>query len=154
MTPRRLLLSGLLAVFSAGLSPLAAPAQGGWQENSIEIAKASTEHEWPFSVDRGELKCVIFGGQRLVLFIEPDTNDPDWFAQGVAYDIPRSVIVSTNPLEIFASLEDVDLFLPFDSDLAVLIRRLAPFAAMGQALCDALQASGAANGDDHMEDGE
>ena len=106
---------------------------------AIEISRYGVAHEWPFSVDRGELSCFIFGGQRIVLFTEPDTNDPDWFVKGIPYDSPRSVIVSTNPLEIFASLEDADLFLPFDSDFAVLIARLAPYAAMGQELCEQLE---------------
>ncbi|MBX3530044.1 MAG: hypothetical protein KF849_05530 [Rhizobiaceae bacterium] len=109
-------------------------------EKSIEISKDAVAHEWPFSVDRGDLSCFIFAQTRLVFFREPDTNDPDWFIKDIPYRTPRSVIVSTNPLEIFASLEDADLFLPFDSDFAVLIKRLAPFVVMGQALCEELLA--------------
>jgi hypothetical protein len=111
-------------------------------EKSIEISKDATAHEWPFSIERGELSCFIFAQYRLVFFREPDPNDPDWYIKNIPYQTPRSVIVSTNPLEIFASLEDAELFLPFDSDFAVLIRRLTPFVAMGQALCEELIAEG------------
>jgi hypothetical protein len=131
-----------------GMTPAVSLAEDAWQEKAIEIAQATTPHEWPFTVDRGELKCIIFGGQRLVLFTEPDTNDPDWFVKNIPYEIPRSVIVSTNPLEIFASLEDADLFLPFDADFVVLIKRLTPYAAMGQALCTELLAGGDDAGDE------
>lgn len=133
--------AALAAAIVLGAGPAALPAVAGddpWREKAIRISKAGTEHEWPFSVDEGELKCFIFAGSRMVLFTEPDLNDPDWFIEGIPYEMPRSVIVSTNPLEIFAALEDADLFLPFDSDFAVLIRRLAPFVAMGQALCEEL----------------
>ncbi len=137
------------AAMPLGLAAATEPATAHTMEKSIPIARADIEHEWPFSVDSGELSCFIFAGTRMVFFREPDTNDPEWFFKGIPYDLPRSVIVSTNPLEIFASLEDADLFLPFDSDFAVLIRRLAPFVAMGQALCDELLAEGDdAEGDD------
>lgn len=133
------------------LMPLAAQAALPY-EKSIEISKDTTAHEWPFSVERGELSCFIFAQTRLVFFREPDVNDPDWFIKNIPYQTPRSVIVSTNPLEIFASLEDADLFLPFDSDFAVLIRRLAPFVAMGQALCEKLLAERQAEDADGSED--
>lgn len=129
----------------------ASAADDPWREKAIEIARDEIPHEWPFSVDSGELKCVIFAGRRMVLFTEPDGNDPDWFIKDIPYDMPRSVIVSTNPMEIFAALEDADLFLPFDSDFAVLIERLVPFVAMGQALCEELLAEG---GGEDPDDGE
>lgn len=132
------LMSGLIA---APLLAMPAAAQAALPyEKSIEISKDAVAHEWPFSVERGELSCFIFGAIRLVFFREPDVNDPDWFIKNIPYQTPRSVIVSTNPLEIFASLEDADLFLPFDSDFAVLIGRLKPFVAMGQVLCEELLA--------------
>ncbi len=129
----------LLATAMIAAPLLAAPmALALPYEKSIEISKDAIAHEWPFSVERGELSCFIFAEHRLVFFQEPDTSDPDAFIKGIPYEIPRSVIVSTNPLEIFASLEDADLFLPFDSDFAVLIKRLSPFVAMGQKLCEEL----------------
>jgi hypothetical protein len=131
-----------------GMAPGLSLAEDAWREKAIDIAKATTPHEWPFTVENGELKCIIFGGQRLVLFTEPDTNDPDWFVKNIPYQMPRSVIVSTNPFEVLASLEDADLFLPFDADFVVLIKRLTPYAAMGQALCEVLLAGGDDAGDE------
>lgn len=131
----------LVVSLTMALSAVAALAESEpWLTREIPLSRAGTEHEWPFSVDEGRLQCFIFSGMRTVFFKEPDRNDPDWFFKGIPYKMPRSVIVSVNPLEIFAGLEDADLFLPFDSDFAVLIRRLAPFAAMGQALCEELLA--------------
>lgn len=98
----------------------------------IEIAKAETAHEWPFSVERGDLTCVPWGDRKVVIFSEPWRTDvPQEFGNMTP---PRSVIVSTNPLALFASLEDRALYAPFDG-LETLIRRLAPFETMGLALC-------------------
>jgi len=98
----------------------------------LEISKADSAHEWPFSVDRGELACVAIGGQRTVIFSESWRTDvPQEFGN---MTLPRSGIVSANPLALLASQEDRALYAPFDS-LEVLIRRLAPFEAMGLALC-------------------
>ena len=137
------MLRSLATAVALPLGLAALPASGALAqpyEKRIEISRATVEHEWPFSVDEGELSCFIFAGRGIVFFREPDRNDPDWFVKGIPYDEPRSVIVSTNPLEIFVSLEDADLFLPFDSDFAVLIRRLMPFVEMGQSLCRELRA--------------
>jgi hypothetical protein len=98
----------------------------------VEIGKADSEFEWPFSVERGDLTCVAMGGQKVVIFSEPWRTDvPQEFGNMTP---PRSVIVSTNPLALLASLEDRALYAPFDS-LETLIRRLAPFETMGLALC-------------------
>ena len=48
--------------------------------------------------------------------------------------LPRSVVVSTNPIALFASYEDRALYAPY-ATLEELLRRLAPFEAMGQKLC-------------------
>jgi hypothetical protein len=98
----------------------------------MEISKADSEYEWPFSVDRGELTCVAMGSQKVVIFFEPWRTDvPQEFGNMTP---PRSVIVSTNPLALFATLEDRALYAPFDN-LEALIKRLAPFETMGLALC-------------------
>lgn len=100
----------------------------------IEIAKATSPHEWPFSVEKGDLTCVQLGQVRGVIFSEPWRTDvPQEFGN---MTLPRSVIVSANPLAIFASYEDRSLYAPYDS-LETLIRRLAPFEAMGTRLCEA-----------------
>ena len=98
----------------------------------MEIARGDTSHEWPFSVERGRLACVAVQGQETVLFSEPWRDDvPQEFGN---MTLPRSVVVSTNPIALLASLEDRTLYLPFDS-LETLIRRLAPFETLGRKLC-------------------
>lgn len=99
----------------------------------MEIARGDVEHEWPFSVDAGTLTCVEIGTQRTVLFSEPWRTDVPQEIGNMTP--PRSVIVSANPIAILASLEDKDLYLPFDG-LETLIVRLAPFEAIGSKLCD------------------
>jgi hypothetical protein len=94
----------------------------------IEIDKASAEGEWPFSVDRGKLSCVELSNQRFVFFSEKPASDD-------LVDIAnrRTVVVSTNPLTYFASFEDRALYAPFNN-LETLIKRLAPYEAMGTKL--------------------
>lgn len=104
----------------------------------IEIKRGATPHEWPFAVDAGKLVCVQFGEQRVVLFSEPWRTDvPQEFGN---MTLPRSVVVSANPIAIFASAEVRTLYAPFDS-LETLIRRLGPFEAMGTLLCEREEAS-------------
>lgn len=98
----------------------------------MEIGRGDTAHEWPFSVERGKLTCVALAGQRTVLFSEPWRTDMPQELGNMT--LPRSVIVSTNPIALFASLEDRALYLPFE-DIETLIRRLAPFETLGRGLC-------------------
>lgn len=98
----------------------------------MEIGRDDTEHEWPFSVERGTLTCVAVQGQETVLFSEPWRIDVPQELGNMS--LPRSVVVSANPFALMASLEDRALYLPFDS-LETLIRRLAPFETMGRKLC-------------------
>lgn len=98
----------------------------------MPIDRATSTHEWPFSIDRGTLSCVAMDGQRVVIFSEPWPDVP--IEQLDVMNPPRSVIVSANVLLLLASVEDRSLYLPFDS-LETLIRRLAPFETMGGALC-------------------
>lgn len=124
MSPR---LAGALALAGA----LSAPV---WASSFPEIAisRATSPHEWPFSVDEGTLTCVELDRQRTVIFSEPWRTD---VAQELGdMTLPRSVIVSANPLALLAGIEDRSLYLPFDS-LETLIKRLAPFERMGWALC-------------------
>lgn len=122
---------GLTVPVAAMLSGVGASA-GSFPQTPI--ARGDVEHEWPFSVDSGTLTCVEFGNQRTVLFSEPWRTDVPQEIGNMT--LPRSVVVSANPLAILASLEDKDLYLPFD-DLQTLIRRLAPFETMGRKLCGA-----------------
>jgi hypothetical protein len=99
----------------------------------IVIRKQDTAHEWAFSIDEGTLTCVDYGGQRHVFFAEILTDEE----MGEIGDmtLPRSVVVTTNPLAFLATIDNRELYAPFDS-LETLIRRLAPFETMGRALCD------------------
>jgi len=118
--------------FAAGTAERAVQPASTFPE--IAIRKGEIQHEWPFSVEEGRLACVDFQGQRIVIFSEPWREDvPQEFGN---MTLPRSVIVSANPLALLASLEDRSLYLPFDG-LETLIRRLAPFERIGAELCEA-----------------
>jgi len=129
------------AFVAAGMATaLAAPA--GWMDvdsqyggalPELAIRSSDSAHDWPFSVETGTLTCVEVSGQKVVLFSEPWREDvPQVYGN---MTLPRSVIVSTNPFALLASIEDRALYRPFDS-LETLIVRLAPFEKMGRALCD------------------
>ncbi|CAN7239489.1 hypothetical protein [Aminobacter aminovorans] len=96
------------------------------------ISRSDNEAEWPFSVASGLLACVWSGGRRVVSFIEtPDDPDDEHDAAP-----GRHVIVSANPFELtFLNISSRDLFLPADN-VEALIKRVAPFEALGQRLCD------------------
>lgn len=97
------------------------------------IRKDEAPHEWAFSLDEGTLTCIEFGGQRTVFFAEILPDD-EMFVDGRVV-LPRSVIVTTNPLNFLVTVEHRELYASFDT-LEILIRRLAPFETMGRALCD------------------
>lgn len=116
------------------LAPLPAGAeQPVLADNEAPLARGDHPHEWPFSVDTGTLSCTAIGGQRVVIFSEPWRTDvPQEFGN---MTLPRSVIVSANPFGLLASAEDRSLYLPFDT-LETLIKRLAPYEAIGTRLCE------------------
>lgn len=120
---RALLLGAWLLLWS-GAAAFAFP--------EMEIGRGDTDHEWPFAVERGRLACVAVHGQETVLFSEPWRTDVPQVPGNMT--LPRSVVVSTNPFALMASLEDRALYLPFDS-LETLILRLAPFETIGRKLC-------------------
>ncbi|RJT30964.1 hypothetical protein D3227_29405 [Mesorhizobium waimense] len=95
------------------------------------ISRAENETGWPFSVDAGVLACV-WSGQKVVSFLEnrpADLEDSQTFQ-------PRHVIVTTDPVLLtFGNMADRELFGPAAS-IEERIRQVAPFAALGQKLCD------------------
>jgi hypothetical protein len=134
-------MSAVPALVAAGMATaLAAPA--GWVNvdsqyggilPEMAIRASDSTHDWPFSVEAGTLTCVEIDRQKVVLFSEPWREDvPQEYGN---MTLPRSVVVSTNPFALLASIEDRALYLPFDS-VETLIGRLAPFEEMGRALCD------------------
>lgn len=97
-----------------------------------KISRSGNEDGWPFSVTSGLLACVWSGGRKVVSFVEEvDAPDDD-------HEAPpgRHVIVSANPFELtFLNIANRDLFLPVDK-VETLIKRVAPFSALGERLCD------------------
>jgi hypothetical protein len=96
------------------------------------ISRAGNEANWPFSVDDGVLACVWSGGQKVVMFLE---NGPSDLGEDDTFE-PRRVIVTTDPMQLtIGNMAYRDLFRPAAS-VEERIRLVAPFAAMGQRLCD------------------
>jgi hypothetical protein len=130
------MLAGLSLAAALPLLPVGEGDAGAMRAYSfpeIVIRKGETGHEWPFSIDEGELTCLAYQGQRYVFFAEILTDDE--MGTFGAMTLPRSVVVSTNPVALFASFEDRALYAPWDS-LETLVTRLAPYELMGRALCD------------------
>lgn len=103
-----------------------------------EIARGESEYEWPFSLERGKLSCFESNGQRYVFFSEILT--PEEMGEFGSMKLPRMVVVSANPLAYLATLDNRELYLPWDK-LETLIKRLAPYERMGWKLCEAEAAS-------------
>lgn len=96
------------------------------------ISRAENETGWPFSVDAGVLACSWSGGQKVVSFLE---NRPADLEDGETFQ-PRHVIVTTDPVLLtFGNMADRELFRPAAS-IEERIRQVAPFATLGQKLCD------------------
>ncbi|MGE0500752.1 MAG: hypothetical protein AB7I79_03725 [Rhizobiaceae bacterium] len=96
------------------------------------ISRAEATTEWPFSIDVGELSCITLQGQRQVFFAEILTSEE--MGEIGNMTLPRMVVVTTNPFALFATIEDRELYAPYDS-LEALITRLAPYETMGFAIC-------------------
>ncbi|CAN7344504.1 hypothetical protein [Mesorhizobium sp. LjRoot246] len=96
------------------------------------ISRTGNEAGWPFSVDDGMLACVWSGGQRVVVFFE---NRPSDLGEDETFQ-PRQVIVTTDPMQLtLGNMAYRDLFRPAAS-VEERIRLVAPFATLGQKLCD------------------
>lgn len=96
------------------------------------IRKAESQHEWAFSIDEGTLTCVKLGEDEFVFFGEILSADD--MGEIGNMNLPRSVVVTTNPLAFLTTVEDRELYAPYDT-LETLIKRLAPFEAIGRKLC-------------------
>ena len=125
------------ALFAVALAApiLAADTPRGFLDDMIGetvIRRSEAETEWPFSIDEGELTCIVLNGQRGVFFAEILT--PEQTGEIGNMTLPRSVIVTTNPLALFATVEDRELYAPYDS-LETLIRRLGPYERIGLGVC-------------------
>lgn len=127
-----MLLQGVAAV-ALGVHLDVVPVMAANTFPEIVIRKGETGYDWPFSIDEGELACIELQGQRYVFFAEILTEEE--MGTFGAMKLPRSVVVSTNPIALFAGFEDRALYAPWDS-LETLVRRLAPYERMGRDLCD------------------
>jgi len=97
-----------------------------------EISREDHEADWPFSIDDGVLTCVWSGGQKLVMFFE---NRPKDLAEGRPFQ-PRGVIVTTDPMQLtLGNMANRALFKP-SASVEERMRLVAPYAALGQRLCD------------------
>ena len=96
-----------------------------------KIARNGNEKDWPFSVEAGELTCVWGAGTRQVYFIE---GLPENAAD--ASVSPRMLVLSFDPfLLTLGNIPNRTLFAPM-ADVGDLVRRVGPFIAMGERLCD------------------
>jgi len=95
------------------------------------VARNGNEKDWPFSVGAGKLACVWSVGTRQVFFIEGlQDNVVD---TGIE---PRMLVLSVDPLYLtLGNIPNRTLFAPM-ADVADLVRRVGPFIAMGERLCD------------------
>lgn len=123
----------LVATTLATASPAPAPECFGELMCTIPLARDGQAHEWPFSVDSGELSCVRIGASQTgVIFSEVPPPEE----QGEIGNLKpgRSVVVTANPVALLVSIDDRSLYAPYDS-LETLITRLAPYERIGQAIC-------------------
>ncbi|WP_192255507.1 hypothetical protein [Mesorhizobium silamurunense] len=96
------------------------------------ISRADHETDWPFSVGEGMLACVWSGGRKVVMFFE---NRPKDLGEGEPFH-PRGVIVTTDPMQLtLGNMANRALLKP-SASVEERMRLVAPFAALGQRLCD------------------
>ena len=95
------------------------------------IARGPGEQNWPFTEKSGCLMCAWLLGEPAVYFV-PDT--PEFLAEN-SEDFPI-LILAVHPLEILLSnAGHNNQFVPM-ATIEEKIKRLAPFVAMGHALCN------------------
>jgi hypothetical protein len=88
------------------------------------IRKAEGEKDWPFVDNEGRLACVTSLGQTLVYFFPTSAGKQK-----------GEVVLDVNPISVVTQyIGRKDVFLPAKSP-EELIKRIAPFVAMGQMLC-------------------
>ena len=114
----------------AGLALQAQPV--GWfvpDEKDVHfqvIAKVDGEKDWPFVAERGRLVCVSMTPGPAVMFVPDGEGDDE-----------RPLILDVNPYGMLINNmgRTKPGLLPYGGKLEELIRRVAPFVAMGHMLC-------------------
>lgn len=101
------------------------------------IERSNFREDWPFMERRGLIVCTRHMNVRLVIFLpesrvaREDEDEPRSSVQNEDY-----AIISTRLPDLFISATAFGkVFIPFDSFEAH-IARIAPFVAIGKALCD------------------
>lgn len=101
------------------------PGEGDFRIQAV--SRAESETDWPFAAAEGYLACTYVFGQRQVYFIDKGALDP-------VKD--RALSISSDPFQMaFVNLGRADGFAP-NKGLEDLLRRVGPFVAAGQRLCD------------------
>lgn len=137
-----------MAVLAAGAGPIllpvgerdwfAMPGAGDFRVQSIE--RQPGEADWPFVHDRGMLACAFVNGRRQGFFVPLDEN-------GTVPDDGEGVPLTGSPVEMFSFYMAMrDEFVPM-TEVAELVRRVAPLAETAKRLCDQPRGSSAPGGD-------
>lgn len=116
------------ALVALGLAFQSQPA--GWLEPESKdfrvqaIKKADGEKDWPFVATSGKLVCVPHWDDKLVMFV-PDSGP----------DLDRGFLLHMNLFAMWSNNIGLKgVLLPYKTP-EELIKRIAPFVAMGQMLC-------------------
>ena len=90
------------------------------------ITKADGEKDWPFVAARGKLVCISLISGPAVMFVPDGKGDDE---QPLMLDVnPYGMVINNMGMKKSA-------LLPYGGKLEELIRRVAPFVAMGHMLC-------------------
>ena len=97
------------------------------------ISRVGTETDWPFSVHAGYLLCTFLGTQKVVFFFESLPQNPNLKDTGPG---ERGALITLDPMKInLAGMGSTSVFARTPS-LKEFLRRLKPYAALGESLCD------------------
>ncbi len=126
------ILAGLLP--AAGATPVVEPMPGFLDVEMQVIARQDHEGRWPFAADAGTLACVRALGDEVVIFLSDPklAGDPDAVLDDFVDD--KSMLVTTNPITLYAIVNKSGLLKP-DLSIEDKIMQLGPFVTMGKTLC-------------------
>jgi hypothetical protein len=131
------MIGALLAVAIAGQ-----PVPAGWFEPGMEdvhfqtIKKSEGEKDWPFVASSGKLLCVSMVPGPVVAFIADGSAEKD-----------RPLLLDANPYNMMIQNWGLkNVLLPYDKP-EELIKRIAPFVAMGHMLCKQKNGPGVPGGE-------
>lgn len=91
-----------------------------------KIRRLHGEADWPFTADKGLMLCAPSWQDRLVYFVPEGANGEQQAPLALDYGIAAITLINIGRASAFR---------PFDN-FEQLIKRLAPYIAMGKQLCD------------------